>query len=54
MDRSEISRAVAKAIAFKQCGKDAEADKWAARLVQLLECEGILTQAARHNSAGLS
>lgn len=42
LDRSEINRALAKAIAYKQCGKDAEAEAWAYRLVGLLECEGIL------------
>lgn len=42
IDRSEISRAVAKAIAFKQCGKQAEAEAWAAKLVELLECADIL------------
>lgn len=42
MDRSEIARAPAKAIAYKQCGKQAEAEKWAAKLVRLLECADIL------------
>lgn len=42
MDRSEINRALAKAIAFKQCGKDDLAEEWARRLAVLLECEGIL------------
>jgi len=42
MDRSEISRALAKAIAYKQCGQDRKASIWAARLVILLECGGIL------------
>lgn len=42
MDRAEISRAVAKAIAFKQCGKDAEAEQWAREVVRLLECADIL------------
>ena len=42
IDRSQVSRALAKAIAFKQCGKDRHADAWAAELVRLLECEGIL------------
>ena len=42
MDRSEINRALAKAIAYKQCGKDAEARLWAARLVIFLEQGGIL------------
>lgn len=42
VDRSEVSRAVAKAIAYKACGKDAEAAQWARRLVELLECADIL------------
>lgn len=42
MDRSEINRALAKAIAYKQCGKDAEAAVWAAKLVDLLECAEII------------
>jgi len=29
IDRSEVSRALAKAIAFKNCGKDREAEDWA-------------------------
>lgn len=41
IDRSEVSRALAKAIAFKQCGKDKDAAEWA-RLVVLLECAEIL------------
>jgi len=41
-DRSEVSRALAKAIAFKNCGKDVEAAKWAVKLVQLLQCAEIL------------
>jgi hypothetical protein len=43
IDRSEVNRALAKAIAYKQCGKDEAAQRWAAILVNLLECEGILT-----------
>lgn len=43
LDRSEINRALAKAIAYKQCGKDDEARSWAARLVALLELSDILT-----------
>ncbi len=42
IDRSEVSRALAKAIAYKQCGKDWEAECWAIRLVKLLECANIL------------
>lgn len=40
--RQEASRALAKALAFKACGKDAEARDWAIRLVRILECSSIL------------
>lgn len=42
IDRSAVSRALAKAIAYKQCGKQAEAEAWARELVNLLECAEIL------------
>lgn len=42
IDRKAIATATAKAIAFKQCGKDQEAAQWARQLVQLLECADIL------------
>lgn len=42
MDRSEINRALAKAIAYKQCGKDRDAAAWAAKLVRLLGAADIL------------
>jgi hypothetical protein len=42
IDRSEVNRALAKAIAFKACNKDAQAESWAAELVRLLECASIL------------
>jgi len=42
IDRSEVARALAKAIAYKACGKDAEALVWAEKLVRLLECAEIL------------
>lgn len=42
LDRSEISQALAKAIAYKQCGKHASSELWAARLLGLLECADIL------------
>ena len=42
IDRSDVSRALAKAIAYKQCGKDKDAETWAIKLVQLLECANIL------------
>ena len=42
IDRSEVSRALAKAIAYKNCGKDEAAAEWAKKLVRLLECASIL------------
>lgn len=42
IDRSEVSRALAKAIAFKQCGKDEQAKEWARELIKLLELADIL------------
>ena len=42
IDRSAVSQALAKAIAYKQCGKDSDAEAWARRLVELLECARIL------------
>ena len=42
IDRSATAQALAKAIAFKQCGKDSEAAQWARQLVKLLECAEIL------------
>lgn len=42
IDRAEVSRALAKAIAYKNCGKDKEASEWARELVLLLECADIL------------
>jgi hypothetical protein len=42
INRSEVNRALAKAIAYKQCGKDREAEKWAETLIYLLECGKIL------------
>lgn len=44
LDRSEIARALAKAIAYKQCGKDRDAAEWARKLVELLECAEILAE----------
>jgi hypothetical protein len=42
IDRRKVNRALAKAIAYKQCGKDHEAAIWAEKLVRLLECAEIL------------
>ena len=41
-DRSAISRAVAKAIAFHDCNKPEKAAAWAAELARLLGAKGIL------------
>jgi len=45
-DRSAISRAVAKAIAYHDCNKPEKAALWAAELARLLGAKGILTAAA--------
>jgi hypothetical protein len=45
VNRTEAARAMAKAIAYKQCGKDADAAQWARELVRLLECAEILRPA---------
>jgi hypothetical protein len=45
IDRSEASRAMAKAIAYKQCGKDTDAAQWARELVRILHCADILATA---------
>lgn len=42
IDRSQVARELAKAIAYKQAGKDTEASEWARRLIQSLECAEIL------------
>lgn len=42
IDRTEVNRALAKALAYKACGKDHQADQWVARLVKLLEAGRIL------------
>lgn len=42
IDRLAASQALAKAIAYKQCGKDVDAADWAKRLVEILECAEIL------------
>jgi hypothetical protein len=46
-DRSAISRAVAKAIAYHDCGKPEKAAAWAAEAARLLEAQAILTPMAR-------
>ncbi len=46
IDRTAAAQALAKAIAYKQCGKQHDAETWARRLVELLECANILTREA--------
>jgi hypothetical protein len=36
--RSEISQAIAKCIAYKNCGKQDMVNLWALKLLELLEC----------------
>jgi hypothetical protein len=42
INRTDVATALAKAIAYKNCGKDADAEAWARQLVELLECHNIL------------
>lgn len=42
INRTDVAQALAKAIAYKHCGKDRDAEEWARRLVELLECADIL------------
>ena len=42
IDRSAAAQALAKAIAYKLCGKDRDAAAWARKLVEILECAEIL------------
>ena len=44
IDRSAVATALAKAIAYKNCGNDTAANDWASRLVGLLECHSILAK----------
>jgi hypothetical protein len=40
--RSELAQALAKAVAYRDCGKPAQAAEWAAKLVGMLEAQQIL------------
>ena len=42
IDRSETARCLAKAIAYKNVGKNAEAAAWARKLIEALELADIL------------
>ncbi len=41
IDRAAMSQALAKAIAFKNAGKDEEAARWATKLVRLMQAADI-------------
>lgn len=47
INRSEVSRALAKAIAYKECGKQLQAEAWAAQLLRLLELADLIDPARR-------
>ncbi|HEY1448863.1 MAG TPA: hypothetical protein VGF33_10020 [Caulobacteraceae bacterium] len=51
IDRTEVSRALAKACAFKDCGKHAQAAQWAIRLIDLLEQSDIISDTIRADVA---
>lgn len=42
IDRSEVNRALSRAIAYKNAGQDRKAEWWARELVKLLGQSGIL------------
>lgn len=42
IDRSEVNRALSKAIAYQNVGKTADAEQWAHELIRLLQCANIL------------
>ena len=41
MNRSEINRALAKALAYAECGKFHEAQRWGEILIRQLELAGV-------------
>ena len=41
-DRQLINQVLAKAIAYKNCGKEQDAAQWAIKLIELLELKQIL------------
>lgn len=44
MDRSETARALAKAIAYVDCGKREEAAAWLGALLELFAAEGVVAK----------
>jgi len=47
IDRSELSRSLAKAIAYANSGRQDDAETWARTLVEQLGCAGILNPVDR-------
>ena len=45
-DRSEVNRALAKAIAYLDCGKPDKAEAWAVKLMVLLRQSDVVTHEA--------
>ena len=50
MDRSQINRALAKAIAHKQAGNDQLAAQWGAHLLYLLDVHELVAASDFHQS----
>lgn len=50
MDRAKLNHALSKVIAYKNAGKQHEAEEWARRLVELLECAGIPALRISHDA----
>ncbi len=44
MDRTALNRALSKAIAYKACGKQSQAEQWSMELIRLLDTMEILDQ----------
>lgn len=42
LNRVALNRALAKAIAYRDCGKDLEAAQWSAKLLRLLHSASLL------------
>jgi len=47
-ERSALARAMAKAIAYRDCGKQEQAEAWARELCRLLGCAGVLRDEESH------
>ena len=51
--RSQINRCLSKAMAYKECGKAADAEFWAARLLAALELADIIGPAHLRTAASI-